>query len=253
MNLNILKLKEVDSTNRYALDNFAELADNTLIIADFQSAGRGRRGRQWISPSGMNLYATYIVKDLKFPIERVLWCGGLAALITITEYAPEADVWLKWPNDICCSSDRCGGYCKIAGLLAEAWTPFGSNQIGGVVAGIGVNLNMPPDMLAEIDQPAASLFAETGRKVDVAEFAEKLLCNLMKMRQVAEDDPEIFFEIWSSSNGLIGREITLKIDDKTSFTGVVQGVTPNGAIEIKDCNGDVNTFMTGDIVKKEIV
>jgi BirA family biotin operon repressor/biotin-[acetyl-CoA-carboxylase] ligase len=243
----ILKLEEVDSTNRYALDHFANLADNSLIIADSQSGGRGRRGKAWESPPGINLYASYIVKEPSFPIGRALWCGGLAALVTLAEFGPEMDIWLKWPNDICCSSSDCRGFRKIAGLLAETWTPSASNRIGGVVVGIGINLNMPQDMLEKIDQPATSILAESGNQVNIAKFADKLLENLILMRSVAEDDPDKFFEIYRDANGLIGRNISIKVDEATTVSGIVHGINTDGAILIKEKNGNIIEVMTGDV------
>jgi BirA family biotin operon repressor/biotin-[acetyl-CoA-carboxylase] ligase len=243
----ILKLKEVDSTNRYALDHFADLADSSLVMADSQSAGRGRRGKSWVSPPGINLYASYIVKEPRFPIGRSLWCGGLAALITLVEYTPETEIWLKWPNDVCCSSPGNSGFKKIAGLLAETWTPSASNRIAGVVVGIGINLNMSRQLLDKIDQPATSILAESGKEVNIAEFAEKLLENLTLMRKIAEDDPEKFFEIYSEANGLTGRKITIKTDPNSICTGTVKGVTEEGAILIEDENCEVRTIMTGDV------
>ena len=229
------------------MENFANLADNTLVIADSQTAGRGRRGKQWISPPGMNLYASYIVKNPSFPIGRVLWCGGLATLVTLAEFADEMDIWLKWPNDICCSYPNGRDYRKIAGLLAETWSPPTSNQVEGVVAGIGVNLNMPKALLQEIDQPATSVFAETGRNVDIAKFAETLLGNLLKLRTLAATQPDKFFEIWRDANGLIDREIKIKADNSSTVSGIVKGVTAEGAIEVIEKSGIVKTVITGDV------
>ncbi len=243
----IFRLKEVDSTNRYAIDNFANLADNTLVTADSQSAGRGRRGKSWLSPPAMNIYATYIVKKPSFPIGRALWCGGLATLITIAESAPDIDIWLKWPNDICCSSPDGDKFRKIAGLLAETWAPPGSNNIEGVVVGIGINLNMSLELLNEIDQPATSILAETSKCTDCATFAEKLQSNFALMRKIAENDPDKFFEIYSQSNGLIGRKITIKTDKNSECTGIVKGVTEDGAILLEDENCEIRTIMTGDV------
>lgn len=245
----IIKLNNIDSTNRYALNHFAKLADNTLVTADSQTAGRGRRGKTWISPPGLNLYATYIAKKPSFPPGRVLWVAGLATLASLLEIAPDLDVWLKWPNDICCSSNDGESFKKIAGLLAETWTPPASNTIEGVVAGIGVNLNMPPSILQAIDQPATSLFAEVGRKVKPAKFAEKLHNNLIKLRCTATDEPEKFFQAWSTANGLTGKTITIKNGEESTFTGIVQGVSSDGSIEIQNTDGLVKTFITGDIVK----
>ena len=252
MIIKIIHLDKIDSTNRYALERFAEFADNTLIVADEQSAGRGRRGKEWFSPAGMNLYASYVVKELKIPAGRVLWCAGLASLVTLSEYAPSMDLWLKWPNDIYCTvAGKPNRFCKIAGLLAETWTPHGSNRVEGVVAGIGINLNMPDEMLELIDQPAVSLFSETGKRVDIAEFAETLHAALMKFRILAEEEPDKFFEVWRRSNGVIGHGISVRKDDGSIISGVVADVDRDGAVLIKESE-KIHTVLSGDVIKIEI-
>ena len=246
--IKIIRLEKIDSTNRYALDGFANFADNTLIIADEQEAGRGRRGKSWISPPGMNLYASYIVKTPSFPIGRAMWCGGLATLITLSELAPDSDLWLKWPNDVCCSCDKDGiPYRKIAGLLAETWSPADSNKLEGVVVGIGVDLNMPKEILETIDQPATSVVVETGNEVDIADFAEKLFENLLKFRRLAESDPEKFFKVWATANGLKGKTIKIRLDDGSLIEGTVAGVNEEGALLLKKEDGEINTVISGEL------
>ena len=245
---NIIHLNTIDSTNRYAKDLFAEFADNTLVTADSQTAGRGRRGRTWFSPPGMNLYASYIVKNPSFPAGRVLWCGGLAALSVLQEYCSLDNAWLKWPNDICCSSPGIPErYRKIAGLLAETTTYPGSSTLDGVIAGIGINLNMPPELLEQIDKPATSVFTETGYLTDSAEFAEKLLDKLVYYRTLAEERPDEFFGLWRDKNGLAGKMIVIRTPDGGKAAGTVTDVTPDGALVLTDESGVSCTVTAGDV------
>lgn len=177
-----------------------------------------------------------------------MWCGGLATLITLSEFAPDSDLWLKWPNDVCCSCDEDDiPYRKIAGLLAETWTPPNSNKIEGVVVGIGVDLNMPKTLLDSIDQPATSVIAETGNEVDIAEFAERLLQNLLKFRQLAESDPEKFFTVWEMANGLKGKSVTIKLDDGKIVSGMVTGGNKDGALLLKKTDGTICTVISGEL------
>lgn len=244
----IIRLEKTDSTNRYALDGFANFADNSLITADEQEAGRGRRGKNWLSPPGMNLYASYIVKNPSFPVGRALWCGGLATLVTLSESMPDSDLWLKWPNDVCCGyDDKNKPYRKIAGLLAETWTPPECNEIKGVVVGIGADLNMPKELLDKIDQPATSVFAETGEKVDIANFAEKLHRNLLQFRNLAENDSKKLFKIYDMANGLKGRSIEIKLDDDSLIKGTVTGVNEDGALLLKKSDGEIFPVITGEL------
>jgi len=108
-----LFLDEVDSTNSYALRNFECFESGTLIVARSQSAGRGRKGRSWSSPPGVNVYASLILKGFKFLPAQASWIGSLATLETLRSTAPRLEFSVKWPNDVLC------GDAKIAGVLCE--------------------------------------------------------------------------------------------------------------------------------------
>lgn len=138
------------STNDWAkaqIETFPQEA-LTVITAQAQTAGRGRYGRRWISPSGENLYSTFVFfaeeQDpltlthlLALSLSHILQERGIASRI-------------KWPNDLLVKQK------KIGGILCETVPP------SGIVIGVGVNVNMPPEQLAAIDQPATSLLCETG-------------------------------------------------------------------------------------------
>ncbi|MCK5844565.1 MAG: biotin--[acetyl-CoA-carboxylase] ligase [Victivallales bacterium] len=293
---------KIDSTNLLALREFARFADGTLVTAGEQTGGMGRRGRSWLSPPGVNLYATYIVKRPLFPVGDAMLIGGLAALDALREFAPRAELWLKWPNDICCGpppgtarpesdtvnngavnteyrknenqsprksieSNRSGNACeasspqvggivsdgrdsrgfrKIAGLLAQTHSPEASNDVDGVVLGIGVNLNMNPEQLSRIGRPAASVLSETGKAVDPATFAEFLLERLGFYKKMAESAPESLFEKWVAANSLIGGNIEIALENGDSFSGKVVGIRRDGAIILQTESGAESAFVAGD-------
>jgi BirA family transcriptional regulator, biotin operon repressor / biotin---[acetyl-CoA-carboxylase] ligase len=246
----IITLDKIDSTNRHALREFANFADNTLIIAHSQNAGRGRRGKSWFSPAGVNIYASYIIREPLFPIHTSLWICGLAALKTLRETAPAIHLWLKWPNDVYCTpkgTPDCK--LKIAGLLAETFSPEGSNKIEGVVAGLGINLNMSTEDLKKIDRPATSLLAETGSKTDIAKFADFLLKNLISFRTLAETDTNNLFGQWVAENKLMDSAITLKQDDGTVINGNVRGFSRRGELILNSSEGKLHKIMTGELIK----
>ena len=110
---NLLILDEVDSTNTYAREHFDDLPDGTLVVARRQTAGRGRRGRSWLSPPGINFTGSILLKRLEdgFHAGCLL---GVAALSLLRELAPELPAYLKWPNDIYVENR------KLAGLLSES-------------------------------------------------------------------------------------------------------------------------------------
>lgn len=246
----IIKLDTIDSTNRYGLREFANFADNTLIVSDSQDAGRGRRGKSWHSPAGKNIYASYLIKGDQSLIEKSLWICGLAALKTLREHSTDLALWLKWPNDIYCTpKNNPSQYLKIAGLLAEMHSPAGSNTIDGVVAGMGINLNMTNSDLEKIDQPATSILNETGKEVNIANFADNLLQNLSFYRTIFEENINQLYIEWKSENGLIGKTITLQKDDNKIISGKVTDVTRNGILVLLTPDGSIHEIVTGNLVR----
>jgi BirA family biotin operon repressor/biotin-[acetyl-CoA-carboxylase] ligase len=152
------------STQRLLGDEHAEGA---VAVTEEQTEGRGRLGRRWLSPPGVNLLFSILleppVETPRLPelslVAGEACAGAIAAVAGVT---PE----IKLPNDVLISGR------KVAGILAEA-------REGRVVLGIGVNVNVPEDKLpVDVDRPATSLLAETGREIDRAELLVELLDRL---------------------------------------------------------------------------
>lgn len=238
----IIWLSEVDSTNRYAMNNFDALADGTLVAAEFQTAGKGRQNRTWISPRGENIYASFVMKNLAPPVSNASIIASLGALRMLRQAAPEVKFWIKWPNDICC------GLKKIAGILCESKLSASSS---GMVAGIGININMPQSALDAIDQPATSLAAETGRNYDLQSTMTVLadeLCNLYEDYSTA---PRQVFELWKQENLLIGKTVEIVDAGQRQLQGRIADIGESGEIYF-ETGGQTLKFYSGDIrIRKE--
>ncbi len=234
----IKHLDKVDSTNKYALRNFEELTDSTLIVAGRQSAGRGRHARQWISPPDTNIYASLIIKDAgQNPVFASI-IASLGALSTLRNTAPELKFWLKWPNDIFCRER------KIAGILCEsASTP--TRQIAGIVAGIGINLNMPTSIINTIDQPATSLMHETAKEFNLKKVIKKLAKNLSKYYNIYSVSPEVLFTCWKDENLLIGQTVKINTGEK-DVKGKIIDLGHNGEL-IFETGGKQIKLFSGDV------
>lgn len=146
----------IDSTNNWAkahVDEFNK-KELTYITADFQSAGRGRFNRVWISPPHENLLATFVMwlGHLDFNLSQIL---ALAAVDMLN--ARGFDVKLKWPNDLLLKGS------KLAGILAETVEVEKGRWF---ILGMGLNLNMNQETLRLVGQKATSLFAESGQTFD---------------------------------------------------------------------------------------
>ncbi len=238
----IIWLSSVDSTNRYALDNFDALADCALIAAAAQTAGKGRQGKTWFSPPGANIYASFVMKNVPSPISNASIIASLAALETLRTTAPEIKFWIKWPNDIYC------GIKKIAGILCEG-SP--SASASGIIAGIGINVNMPQSELNAIDQPATSLTVETGRLIELKSMVTALAESLCKYYAQYSVNPSGLFNLWKQENMLIGKDIEIIDGQQKILSGRITDIGESGEIFFAT-GGKTLKLYSGDIrIKKE--
>ncbi len=227
---NIIKFPELDSTNLYVLKNIAELEHGDVILADSQTAGRGRLGRVWFSPAGKNLYFTIVLKDnlsAKIPVHFYTILASLAVLKALRNYKIKPN--LKWPNDVLVNGR------KICGILAEA-----NKQ--GLAVGIGLNVNMNKSELDKIDKPATSLLLESGAEQNRDKLLENILTNFFEY--LKKDTKESFRE-WRKEIDLINKKVT--VTDAGKITkGIVRDVTDEGLLLVDTGKGVVKV-MSGDV------
>ncbi|MEX6504696.1 bifunctional biotin--[acetyl-CoA-carboxylase] ligase/biotin operon repressor BirA [Pseudomonas zhanjiangensis] len=217
-------LRSVDSTNAEALRRLlAREAPPFVLLAERQTAGRGRRGRSWISPFGENLYYSLVLRvdGGMRQLEGLSLVVGVALLHALRSAGLEA-VGLKWPNDLLLNGR------KIAGVLLElSGDPA---DVCHVVIGIGVNVNMLASEQHEIDQPWTSMRAELGRYFDRNELVRQL--NGQLSRYLAKHFEFGFSAIkdeWQANHLWQGRDVVLHTG-ATPIEGKVLGVDSSGAI-----------------------
>lgn len=235
-------LEELDSTNARARQVAEEGgAEGTVIVADRQSAGRGRLGRRWESPSGVNLYCSILLRP-QIPVQQapqLTFLSAVAVAETLNElYRLPARV--KWPNDVLV------GGAKIAGLLNEMNAE--TEQIHFVILGIGVNLNMTAEQFpVEILYPATSVLLETGNRIDRAEFIRRLLNRLDSY--YSEFLAAGFTPIrrrWESRCDLLNARV--QVDRSPGFLqGTVVGLDSDGALRLQLEDGRVERVLAGDV------
>ncbi len=229
------------STNLQAkLDAENGAEEGTLVVADMQTAGRGRKGREWNSPAGTNVYFTLILKP-SFAVSMASMATlvmGMAAARGIKETCG-VDARIKWPNDIVASGK------KICGILAEMSVERG--YIHYIVMGVGINVGeqeFPP----EIEGTASSLREECGRDVSRAE----LTANVMK---AFERYYEIFLRqeglsgLWEEYNRLLvnmDREVRV-LDPKEEFRGICRGIDSMGELLVEREDGTVVSVYAGEV------
>jgi BirA family biotin operon repressor/biotin-[acetyl-CoA-carboxylase] ligase len=194
----LIFLDEVDSTNDYLMQRSAELPDGTIVIAEQQRAGRGRRGRPWVAPRSAALLFSVLVKESgSFPLAAFHKLTHLAA-VAVAGGVEGAQI--KWPNDIMLGEE------KLAGILVEA-------RGDSAVVGIGVNVDTRADEFpSDLDYPATSLRIASGKPVD----REAFFCALIGRLKAWIASPIPFAEFIAQQvkpiSLLIGREIEYGID-----------------------------------------
>ena len=243
-------LTTVDSTNLYAKRNYESLQNKTLIVAEQQTAGKGRLDRTWLSPVNENIYASFVVKRPNFPIYMATWICGLATLQTLREFTEDTSLplWLKWPNDVYCS------YKKISGILCEGVLD-NKNQIDGIIIGVGININSSSEFLSQLDQAATSLKIETAHDeaYDLKIIAEKLAVNFEKYFNVAESSTELLYQLWRNENKLINQRISIISPNNECLEGIVKDINENGEI-VFEIDDKEQIILCGDIkIQKETI
>jgi BirA family biotin operon repressor/biotin-[acetyl-CoA-carboxylase] ligase len=200
----------------------------TTVIADEQTAGRGRLGRRWIVPRAEGLLLSIVLRPAAGTSDATAAAViriGLGVADAIDAIA-DVDVGLKWPNDL-----QIDGR-KLAGILCEG--SIGGPLPGFIVAGIGVNVRQTPDSLPHaLDQPATSLRIATDRILSRASLAGAIIERLRPFEGAFDTLDEDARTRFTRRDVLAGRRVT--VDD--SVTGTAAGLTPDGALVLRTDGG----------------
>lgn len=240
--LNKIHLKTINSTNTYAKENIALLADKTVIYADKQTAGRGRFTRAWVDLGPDNIFMTIVLKpsDKFLPVYSNLTQYLALKLCHVFENY-KINPQIKWPNDVLVNGK------KIAGILSEA--VFEGEKLKGIVLGAGVNLNAKEDdVLAIPDRAATALNIETGEFINRDIFMDKLLQCFFKDYDnfINNNFSSIINEYNKYFSLKSGNEITIMVLDK-KYSGKFHSVNADGTIKLLTDEGEQN-FSIGDIL-----
>lgn len=237
---------EIDSTNSCARE-LAEIGaiEGEVVIAETQSAGRGRLGRKWASPPYANIYFSVILRPNMAPAHapQITLVAAVALADTIAEFLPNEPL-IKWPNDI-----MAGGK-KLAGILTELSCDV--ERVNYVILGIGVNLNYPLDtMPEEIRGRATSMLELTGKTTDRESFLKRLIQGLDRCYGELEGAGfETLAARWMARFGLRGRRVRVDLLDQ-SVIGRAEGIDRDGALLLADDSGALQRIIAGDVIPVE--
>jgi len=233
---------EVGSTQRVAAELAGEgAAQGTVVIAERQSAGRGRMGRSWHSPAGVNLYMTIILRP-SMPlgqVPRLSLVAGVAAAEALETVAPGI-VALKWPNDLWLSGR------KACGIIAEAVTDA-TQGLRCVLLGIGINVNLAlNDIPPDLRDKATSVRIATGHACDRIELASALFNRLhSRYMEIEANGFAAVRPAWERYSALTGKKVTVA-DAGKQQTGVVKGIDEEGAL-LLDTGVGTARILAGDV------
>ena len=231
-------LPVIDSTNQYLLDRITTLASGDACVAEYQQAGRGRRGRKWFSPFGSNLYLSMYWKLEQGPAAAM----GLSLVIGIImaevlQKLGAEDVRVKWPNDLYLK-DR-----KLAGILVELTGKTG--DAAHLVIGAGINLKMREPSADSIDQGWINL-QEAGVNIDRNQLTATLLSELrLALRQFEIDGLAPFICRWRSLDNFTDRPVKLLIGEQ-EIHGIERGIDQQGALLLEQ-DGVIRPYIGGEI------
>ena len=233
---------EVDSTNRAAMA-LAEgnTAHGTVVVAEAQTQGRGRLGRPWLSPSGMNLYFSIVLgRDATLP--AITWLPLLASLAVLRAVDRVSGLAsrLKWPNDVII--DRTHPSRKLAGVLAEATDHT-------VVIGVGVNVNVASDALPTPLQPiATSILIETGRWTDRSELLAQILFETEQLCDPAIHSLDNGMEEYRKACTTLGKAVQISLTQGSKMEGLAVAIAPDGALCVQKPDRSIVEIRAGDVV-----
>ncbi|MGA2811260.1 MAG: biotin--[acetyl-CoA-carboxylase] ligase [Candidatus Acidiferrum sp.] len=232
-----------DSSNRVAFElGHSGEAEGAVVVAEEQTAGRGRAGRSWVSERGTGIYVTVLLRPKLAPVQAPLltMMAGISARAAVQAISG-LNVDLKWPNDL-----MIGGK-KVGGILTEMHAE--PALVRFVIVGIGINVNQenfPP----ELGGLATSLRVESGRVHSRVEILVRLLREFEKdyLRLVREGSASVVKTFQEVSSYALGKKVRVVTGAET-FTGVTAGLTADGLLRVERSGGEIVTVIAGDVAE----
>lgn len=239
----IVVLDSTVSTQQDAMRLAEEGApEGTVVIAEEQTAGRGRFGRRWFSPRGKGIWMSIVLRPtqpLAFTPQLTLLTG--VAMCRAIRRLTDVEVGIKWPNDLLIHGR------KVSGILLESATE--DQRVRYCIAGLGIDVNLnPEDYPAELLQVGTSLKIETGREIErtalIAAVLEEMeqLCKLY-----AEQGFQPIAMLWEALSVTINRSVQVHTGQDIPVEGTAVGLDPSGALVIETDQGERIQIISGDV------
>jgi len=236
--LSLSVLWEIESTNSYL---HRQLPKRGVCVAESQSAGRGRRGRTWVSPLGGNIYLSisWTYQSPPMALNGLSLACAVGVVSALSEYGLKG-VSLKWPNDIQYQGR------KLAGLMLELQGEATGSC--SVIVGIGVNVNLTHSQGGGIDQPWISIDQILPDETPRRNYLISLLIN--NVADVLRDFDRLGFkeyaDVWKQYDAYLGRQVAISQAAGQQVMGIYRGIDEDGLL-LLDCDGEIKKFSSGDV------
>jgi len=214
-------------------------AEGTAIIADEQTAGRGRIKRVWLSPKGSIALSVILYPDVAY-LSSLVMLASLAVAHSI-EAVTGLKAQVKWPNDVLINGK------KVCGILIES--QMRRNIVDYAIIGIGVNVNLKLSDFPEIQPIATSLSDELGRDVSRLELIRRLLVEIERLYLSLPAGGAIYEE-WRDRLVTLGRNVSVTWG-RTKYEGIAESVARDGSLLLRHSDGSLTKIVAGDVTLRE--
>ncbi len=237
MGRNIVYYPSVRSTMDVAKKMAQEGAtEGTVIIADEQSAGRGRLGRRWLSPPGSSILLSIILRPRVELLPQLNMVASLAVVQGI-EKVTGLKPAIKWPNDVLLSGK------KVSGIIIE--NVFQGSKLNSAIVGIGINVELDPSSFPEIASIATSLSTELGKEMSRIEVLLWLLKEFEQLYKGLRLNKPIY-DRWISYVETVGKSVQVKSGDIIE-EGYVESINTDGSLMLRRPDGSLITMVAGEV------
>lgn len=218
-------------------------SSGTMVVAGYQTNGRGRLGKKWTSTPGKGLYCSLIARPQlavsDYP--KLTLAAGLGVAVELEKLLGKK-VELKWPNDIYISGRKCGGILTESSLAGSPDDRF-------VVIGVGLNINNRlTDFPVDLRSKATSLFLQSEKYIDIELLYETMRASILF--EISRFEKDGFKEIlhgWRQRDFLKGKKTLWVAANRTIVSGVALGVDEKGLLHVKDDTGKIHEVLSGDV------
>ncbi|HZK21120.1 MAG TPA: biotin--[acetyl-CoA-carboxylase] ligase [Oscillospiraceae bacterium] len=238
----IIHLDIVDSTNAYIRRNFEKFSSNTVVIANEQTNGKGRLGRKFISHKDKGLYLSMLLST-EFSAESAanITAFTAAAVSQAIDEAIGVAPSIKWVNDLIVNEK------KVCGILTEMSVEGESKNVRYIIIGIGINCNQEiHDFPDDIKNKASSLFIESGKKVNRASLAAKIINSLDKMVKDFPKNKTKYLSYYRENCITLGREVKV-ISSKGEFLGTAEKLDDDFGLVVRLSDGKLISVTSGEV------